>query len=108
MIRLPSFRTRFNLDTHEIVGVIEPAVACLVTCIEPARSDHSQEHVALVDLILEHAHEIETRRNAVNIHEEMVGVEIGFEPLTEPSREAGIVATPIIDKNPAGHGMNHR
>ena len=65
-------QSRFDLDAHEIVLVVEPAASHFILGVKPIRPNHHEEDVALIDLILQHAHEIQPRLDTVDIHEELV------------------------------------
>jgi hypothetical protein len=95
---------RLDLDAHEVFRTVEPPRACLVGGVEPVLADHRDQHVAARDLVVQHLHEVEARRDIVHVHEQPLGRKHLFEAAIERLGEARIVAAAIIDEDVAGHG----
>src|ERR1700761_2192252 len=57
-----------NLDTHEVVGIIQATAPRLVANAEPVRSDHRQQHTAFRNLIAQNLREIHAEGYAVHVH----------------------------------------
>jgi hypothetical protein len=60
---------RLDLDTHEIIGIVDAAASVLVQGIEPARTDHCQQHITLTNLLFQHPDKVQAGCDAVDIHE---------------------------------------
>ena len=96
-----------SIDPHEILRVVEPpAVARLVGRGDPAFGDQGQEHAALRQLLAEKIDEIDAGRDGVDVHKQLVQVEIPLQPVMQPPGPNLGVGTAIIDDDLPG-GLRH-
>jgi hypothetical protein len=85
------------------VGIIEPAGAAGVACVNPVPADDGQHHVAFGDEVVEHANEIETRRNIVDVEKKPFRSEHVLQSIEQAARRLRVIATPIVDEYFARH-----
>src|SRR5262249_40422536 len=98
------FQGRFDLDADEILGIIKASGARIVTSVAPALTDHGEQRIALPDLLFQHPDEVEPGRDAVDIHEQLLGLKRLLQPVKQAASVARIVAAAIVDENLTSHG----
>src|SRR5262249_30318280 len=94
---------RFNLDADEILGIIKTAGALLVTSVNPAFADHGEQRIAPPDLLFQHPDEVETRRDVIDVHEQLIGRKRLLQPVKQAAGIARVVAAAIVDEYVTGH-----
>jgi hypothetical protein len=96
-----SLQCRFNLDTHEIVFVIDPGAASLA-CASPIGADDSDQHVGAGQGIIHDFAKIDSEGNIVDIPEHRILSVPLHKSIKNPARHIGIGA-PVSDSD-LGHG----
>src|SRR5262249_21635523 len=88
-----------NFDRYEIIWIIKPALTHLVSDIQPVGTDNSYEKFARGNLIVEVSYEVNSRRNMVDIHEEIFSPETLGKPIVQPPSHAHRFVSAVINKN---------
>src|SRR5262249_620006 len=93
-----------NLDTHEVIGIVEPPLAGLwIASFDPAWADKGQHDLTLIDPALKSLDEIDARRNRIDVHEQAVARQHFLKsPVDHPSLIFAIVAA-IANEHLGGH-----
>src|SRR5262249_29211832 len=94
----PSKR-RGNLDTHKIIRPLKATTPEFVLSINPSRTNDSKKDFAAAYLLFQHFHEINARRNCVDIHEDIVSTYERSNFIVEPSSGVGLVLATVADEN---------
>ncbi len=81
--------------------------AALVGGVEPVVADHRQHRVALRHLRFQHADEVFTGRDIVDVDEKPLGREGLLQTAEQRLGEPRLIATAIIDENLAAHALKH-
>src|SRR5262245_55024724 len=92
-----------DLYANKIVGIVQSPCSVVVSCLKPIGSNDGQQHTALGDLIAEHTHEIDAKRNAIDVHEQHFFPEIDPETVKDASRMPGAVIAAVADEDAFGH-----
>ena len=90
---------RRYFDAHEIVRIVEAPMPFCIFRVQPVAADDGQQHVARPHRNVDLGDEVETRRDRVHVHEQVIGGELLRQPVVEPARRARTVLAPVIDKN---------
>ena len=93
----------FNLDPDKVARVVQPPAAATIARVDPVPANHRNEHVALRDLIVQNADEVEPGLDAVDVYKQLLGREGLLQAREQRLRRSGIVASTIVDENLAGH-----
>jgi hypothetical protein len=96
-------KRRLDFNAHEIVGILEPPFSGAIARIDPALADHRQKNVAFTDALVQHADEIETRCDIVNVQKQLLRMEYVLQPVKKTAGIAGIVAAAVINEYLARH-----
>ena len=102
----PRGERELDLAAHVVAGIVEPTPAP-VARVEPARTDHHQHRLHLLQGLLDDHTEIGPCGDVVDIAEHAVGAEAAFERVGEPPGEAGAVVAAVGDED-LGHGAAKR
>jgi hypothetical protein len=92
-MRLPSFSPDSISMRTKSLG-LSSRLAVLILGGEPIGADHREQHVASIDLVLQHAHEVQPRLEFVDVDEDAVGGEGLFQPVEQTTGEARVVPAP--------------
>src|SRR5215472_3981484 len=92
-----------DFDSHEIIRVIQAAVAIFIPRIEPVGSDHREQHVTLGDLLAEHLDKVDPQRDGVDVHEQEVTAELPFQPIMHAARMTRAIVAAIADEDLGRH-----
>ena len=97
-----ALKGRSNLDSDEIIWILQTAVSMFITRIDPISSNDREQHVALGNFIMQDPYEICPKWNSVHVHEQNVGPKSLSELILDAARIApGILTT--IAKEDFGH-----
>ncbi len=96
-----------DFDAHEVIGIVEASAAVLIGGVEPVVADHRQHRVALRHLRFQHADEVFTGRDIVDVYEKPLGRERLLQTTEERLRESRLIAAAIINENFAAHALKH-
>ena len=95
----------FDLHPNVVRRVVEPRASVIVPRTEPARPDHRDERYARGDLLIERFHEVDAWLDGVNVHEQLLAVEMLQQSVVETACRRLVVAAPVIDKDATGHNV---
>ena len=93
----------FDLHPNVVRRVVEPRVSVIVPRVEPARPDHRDERDARGDLLIERFHEVNAWLDGVDVHEQLLVVEMLQQSVVEAACRRLVVAAPVTDKDATGH-----
>jgi hypothetical protein len=93
----------FDLDAHEIMGIVETTLIVPIANRKPVPSDNRDESITIGDSIGQDFHEIEAGLDIVDIEENPFAGQPSGEAVVNPPSKAGGILSPIADKNAAGH-----
>ena len=96
---------RFDLDAHEIIGVVEATAIVLVRAGEPIPANHRDERVAAANALGQDFHEIATGRDIVDVNEDTFRSEASLQAIINAPREACRVFPTVADEDAAPHAM---
>src|SRR5262249_31123068 len=96
------FEGGLYFDPYEVLRVVQPSADC-VTRIKPPLADYCEYQIALRDLLFQDPHEVETGRNAVHIHEQLLAAESLPQSVEQATGEPIILAAAVVDEYLAGH-----
>src|SRR5262249_40432661 len=96
---------RFNLHPNVVCWVVEPRVSVIVPGVEPARPNHRDERDARGDMLIERFHEVDAWLDGVDVHEQLLAVEMLQQSVVEAACRRLVVAAPVIDKDATGHNI---
>src|SRR5262249_38973942 len=96
---------RFDLHSNVVPRVVEPRVSVIVPDVEPARPDHRDERDARGDLFIERFHEVDARLDGVDVHEQLLAVEMLQQSVVEEACRRLVVTTPVTNKDATGHNI---
>src|ERR1700730_7909020 len=72
-----AFKRGLNLQADQILLVIKPAPAGVVSPGQPVLPDHGYQEVARADCLVVHFSEVRSRLNGVDVHEDSPNAETG-------------------------------
>ena len=84
-----------DLDTHKIVWVIETTATGLVNDFKPSRPDNRKECSTTRDFISEPLNEVDSKRNAVDIHKDVAVTQFGDQCVAEAAGRGCAILTTI-------------
>jgi hypothetical protein len=96
-----------DLETDEIVWIVQPATAVPVGARQPLPADDREQHIAGTDGALEDVHEVDAGFDVRDVHEHRGSAEPGPQVVEEPAGMAGAVFTPVADED-AGRDASSR
>jgi len=97
-----ALKRRSNLDSNEIVWILQTMVSMFITRIEPISSNDREQHLALGNFIVQDPYKICPKWNSVQVHEQNVGPKSLNKLILDAARIApGILTT--IGKENFGH-----
>ena len=79
--------------------VVKPRVFVIVPRVEPARPDHRDERDARGDLLIERFHEVDAWLDGVDVHEQLLAVEMLQQSVVEAACRRLVVVASVIDKD---------
>jgi len=94
---------RGDLDADEIIGIVEPPCAGRVARVDPTLADDGEHDIALGDAFVEHAHEVEARRDIVDVEKELLRLEYVLQPVEQTASSLGIVPPAVVEEDLARH-----
>ena len=65
-------KRRRDLNTHEVVRVVQPTFAFPITRIGPVWSNNREQRAALGDLLVHHFGKVRAKRDRINVHEQEI------------------------------------
>ena len=80
-------------------------LAVLITRIEPARTDDSQQCVTFSHLLAKNPDEVGTQRNGVHVHEQKIAAELPLQSVVYPAGVACTVVASVTDEQSRGHSL---
>ena len=95
----------FDLHPNVVRRVVEPRASVMVPGVEPARPDHRDERDARGDLLIERFHEVDAWLDGVDVHEQLLAVEMLQQSVVKTPCRRLVVAAPVIDKDATGHNV---
>ena len=102
--RDPAFECRFQFEPDEIARIVEANTPVLVLRGQPARTDRDQHDLAVVERLLDDGPEIRADADGIDVLEDFVAAEIGFQIVVDAADHVGNVAATIRDEDPAHNG----
>jgi hypothetical protein len=87
-----------DLQTDEILRIIETALAAFVAGLNPVAPNHQNKDVARIDRPRERLDEIIARLEPIDIAENPVRSEMIAKPVEQATRVTGSILAPITDK----------
>jgi len=94
-----ALKGRFDLDSDEIVRVLQTAVSMFVTRIEPTSPNDRKQHFALGNFIVQDPYKIRPKWNSVHVHEQNVGPKSLSKLVLDAARIAPGILTTIAKEN---------
>src|SRR5262245_50557039 len=67
-----SLKCGCDLHTHKIVRIVQAPLSVLIAHLEPVGSNYSEQNAAFGDLLVQSLNEIDTERDAVDVHEQKI------------------------------------
>ena len=90
---------RFDFEAHEVLRVVQSALARGLMHREPFTADDYQERIGLRERSIDLAREILPRRNVLHVPPDPLLAEAGFEGIRQPACLAGAVVTTVADED---------
>jgi hypothetical protein len=101
-----------DLETHEIAGIVETAVAGSVGRRQPLRADDDEHDPARSDRAVERLGEVDAGSKIGDVHEHRLVTEPLAHAVEEPARVTRGVFPPVADENvrhrPGGYQSSRR
>ena len=88
-----------DFQTHEIIGIIEAPCAGLVGRFQPLVSDDREQHMALVNTLLDCIPEIGSELDRVDVLKQMLLAKGCFQVIENPARNIRRILASIRDKD---------
>jgi hypothetical protein len=101
--RYLTFQSGADLESNEVIGVVNPTLTVASDDREPARPDDSEEHAALSNTLIDHAAKVRSRPDVYHIHEDAIVAKDTRQVGEEPARFAFGVVAPVTDENCVCH-----
>jgi hypothetical protein len=87
-----------DLDYHQVIRIVEPAAAAIVSSVEPVAADECQQYVTRADRVRDGIGEVQTGFDCVDVNEDVPGAEASHEPVEQTSRDVRGVGAAIANK----------
>ena len=82
----------FDLDTHEIVGIVEAAAIVLVRARKPIPADKRDQRITSANALCQHFDEIAAGRDVVDVDEDAFAPKAVLQAIIDAPREPGRVS----------------
>ena len=95
----PALKSRPDLQPDQVIGVIKPPPAPLISRHQPARADHRHQHHACVHRTGNRLSEIHPRLNRMHVHEDLLRAETIDQAIGQPPGKTAALNPAVADKN---------
>src|SRR5262245_59466594 len=93
-----SLQGGLNLHTHPVVLVFDARPASSVTCRQPARPDHDEHDIALLQGPFDGIHEVIARLQVVDVEEHFALAQLSMQSIEQAPRMPRRVLSAIADE----------
>ena len=92
-------KCRPDLQPDQVIGIIKPPPAPLISRRQPARADHRHQHHARIYRVGDRLREVHPRLNGLHVNEDLLRAETVDQAIRQPPGSIAALLPAVADKN---------